>query len=54
MTEKKIDTIPAAKGLRLVGLVTSTDRMLLLLDRDEDQPPPFDFRLIEQDPRAFA
>jgi acetoin utilization protein AcuB len=33
MTEQKIDAIPVVHGLRLVGLVTSTDLLGLLLDR---------------------
>lgn len=56
MTDKKIDAIPVVKGLRLVGLVTSTDLLALLLDRGElerPEPMPFEFHLIE-DPRAFA
>ena len=56
MTEKKIDAIPVVKGLRLVGLVTSTDLLSLLLeDRGErkTEPLPFEFRLVE-DPRVFA
>jgi CBS domain-containing protein len=53
MTEKKIDAVPVVKGLRLIGLVTSTDLMLLLLDSEERQPLPFEFRLVE-DPRALA
>ena len=53
MTEKKIDAIPVVRGLRLIGLVTTTDLLLLLLDREEARPLPFEFRLIE-DPRAFA
>ena len=35
MTERKIDAIPVVRGLKLVGLVTSTDLLLLLLDKDE-------------------
>ena len=53
MTEEKIDAIPVVNGLRLVGLVTSTDLLTLLLDRGEGVPLPFEFRLIE-DPRAYA
>lgn len=53
MIEDKIDAIPVVHGLRLVGLVTSTDLLSLLLDRSEAVPLPFDFRLIE-DPRAYA
>jgi CBS domain-containing protein len=56
MLDKKIDALPVVKGLRLVGLVTSTDLLSLLLDRGdrtEADPLPFEFRLIE-DPRAYA
>lgn len=54
MTEKKIDAIPVVKGLRLVGLVTATDLLSLLLeDHGEPEPLPFEYRLIE-DPRAYA
>jgi CBS domain-containing protein len=53
MTERKIDAVPVVRGLRLVGLVTTTDLLLLLLDSEEARPLPYDFRLID-DPRAFA
>jgi CBS domain-containing protein len=54
MTAKKIDAIPVVKGLRLVGLVTTTDLLTLLLeDHGEPEPLPFEYRLIE-DPRAYA
>ena len=52
MTVKKIDAIPVVRGLRLVGLVTSTDLLRLLIERDPG-PLPFEFRVID-DPRAFA
>lgn len=48
MTEKKIDAIPVVRGLKLVGLVTSTDLILLLIDRNEARPLPFDFTLIDE------
>lgn len=48
MTEDKIDAVPVVRGLRLVGLVTSTDLLLLLIDQDEARPLPFDFHLVEQ------
>ena len=49
MTEKKIDACPVINGAdRLVGLVTSTDLMLLLLNLDEVKLPiPFQFELEE-------
>jgi len=53
MTEKKVDAVPVVRGLRLIGLVTSTDLLSLLLDRTEPEPLPFDFRLID-DPSAYA
>jgi acetoin utilization protein AcuB len=46
LTDQKIDALPVVDGARLVGLVTSTDLMLLLLDREE-QTLPFDFRVAE-------
>lgn len=54
MITKKIDAIPVVKGLRLVGLVTSTDLLSLLLeDHGKPEPLPFEYHLIE-DPRAYA
>ncbi len=53
MTEKKIDAVPVVRGLRLVGLVTSTDLLLLLIDQDEARPLPFDFDVVD-DPAAYA
>jgi CBS domain-containing protein len=48
MTEKKIDAVPVVSSSdRLVGLVTSTDLLLLLLSSDEARPLPFDFRVHE-------
>jgi len=49
MTEKKIDAVPVIDGAnRLVGLVTSTDLMLLLIRLDEAKIPlPFQFELKE-------
>ena len=48
MTDEKIDAIPVVRGLRLVGLVTSTDLLYLLIQRDEARPLPFDFRVVEE------
>jgi CBS domain-containing protein len=48
MIEEKIDAIPVVRGLRLVGLVTSTDLISLLIKRDEARPLPFDFTLVEE------
>jgi CBS domain-containing protein len=53
---RKVDAIPVVRGLRLIGLVTTTDLLELLLarkDREAEAPMPFEFRLIE-DPRAYA
>ena len=48
MTERKIDAVPVVSAAgALVGLVTSTDLLLLLLDRDEAQALPFSFRVSE-------
>jgi CBS domain-containing protein len=47
MTEKKIDAIPVVRGLHLIGLVTSTDLLELLIDREEARAVPFDYRLLE-------
>ena len=46
MIEHKIDGVPVvdAEG-RLVGLVTSTDLLKLLIDHDEAKLLPFDFNL---------
>jgi acetoin utilization protein AcuB len=54
MLEEKIDAIPVVRGLRLIGLVTSSDLLQLLIKRDEARPLPFDFRLIEEDQGATA
>ncbi len=59
MLEHKIDSIPivSASGA-LTGLVTSTDLLGLLVDREQAQILPFDFRLriahSESDARALA
>jgi acetoin utilization protein AcuB len=47
MTEQKIDAVPVVAGANaLVGLVTSTDLMLLLLTpNDAKEPIPFQFHL---------
>lgn len=52
MTTKKIDAVPVVRGLHLLGLVTSTDLMLLLLERDDPRTLPFAFRLLD-DLRAY-
>ena len=48
MTERKIDAVPVLRGSRLVGLVTSTDLLLLLVKADEARPIPFEFRVVEE------
>ena len=47
MVEKKIDAVPVVDGAnQLVGLVTSTDLLLLLISREEAKIPlPFVFDL---------
>jgi CBS domain-containing protein len=45
MIEHKIDSIPVVASDKLVGLVTSTDLLELLVERDRAQAMPFDFRL---------
>jgi len=48
MTENKIDAMPVLDGAdHLVGLITSTDLLLLLIEYDEARPLPFDFELDE-------
>jgi CBS-domain-containing membrane protein len=56
MTEKKIDAVPVVDGTnQLVGLVTSTDLLLLLISRDEARIPlPFVFDLESHSDRPFA
>jgi CBS domain-containing protein len=57
MTERKIDALPVvAPSGRLVGLVTSTDLLLLLLNPPEAQPLPYRFELeeLQEEPRAEA
>lgn len=57
MTERKIDAIPVvASSGRLVGLVTTTDLLLLLLNPGEARPLPFTFQLEElgEEPQAEA
>jgi CBS domain-containing protein len=46
MLTHKIDSIPVVDDVgALVGLVTSSDLLSLLVDRDQAQMLPFDFRL---------
>jgi len=48
MTERKIDAMPVLDAReRLVGLVTSTDLLLLLVEPDAARPLPFTFTLEE-------
>lgn len=47
MTERKIDAIPVVDHTeRLVGLVTTTDLILLLIE-EEEAKLPFDWELVE-------
>lgn len=49
MTERKIDAMPVlSPSGKLVGLVTSTDLLLLLVNPDEVQPLPFTYQIHEQ------
>lgn len=52
MTERKIDAVPVLNGSRMVGLVTSTDLLFLLVGLHEARPLPFEFRVVEE--RAAA
>lgn len=54
MTERKIDAIPIVRGLRLIGLVTSTDLLLLLVDFETATPLPYEFHLHETAPTMQA
>ncbi len=55
MTERKIDALPVVDANdRLVGLVTSTDLLLLLVEPDSAQPLPFSYRLEEASERISA
>ena len=47
MIDKKIDALPVVAGSRLVGIVTSTDLLGLLLEYAPAQSLPFDFRVEE-------
>jgi acetoin utilization protein AcuB len=47
MTERKIDAVPIMRGSRIIGLVTSTDLMLLLVGVREACALPFGFRVVE-------
>jgi CBS domain-containing protein len=53
MTQRKVDAIPIVRGLKLVGLVTSTDLMALLIDEERVSPPPFDFRILDTEGAAL-
>lgn len=45
MIEAKIDAVPVVSEGRLLGLVTSSDLLALLVDRDEAKILPFEFKL---------
>lgn len=47
-TERKIDAAPVLSDSgRLIGLVTSTDLLLLLLEQNEAQPLPFEWQVVD-------
>ncbi len=51
MVSNKIDAVPVVKGLRLVGLVTSTDLLALLLESEGHHAVdrlPFEFNIVEE------
>jgi len=55
MTERKIDAMPVMDAAdKLVGLVTSTDLLLLLIEHDEARPLPFEFEIEEVAPAIRA
>jgi acetoin utilization protein AcuB len=54
MIEEKIDAVPIVRGLRLIGLVTSTDLLELLLTYEEARPLPYQFNLVDEDNLAYA
>ncbi len=55
MTERKIDAMPVLDAReRLVGLVTSTDLLLLLIEPDAARPLPFTFTVEEVSPQLSA
>jgi acetoin utilization protein AcuB len=55
MTERKIDAVPVlGPSGRLVGLVTSTDLLLLLIGQDAARPLPFEFEVEEGATGAMA
>lgn len=55
LTEHKIDAAPiVSEAGGLVGLVTTTDLMLLLIDFDPARPLPFDFNVRSADAAAMA
>jgi acetoin utilization protein AcuB len=47
MVDLKIDAIPVVMGLKLLGLVTSTDLLRLLIEHDEVRVLPFRFEIRE-------
>lgn len=45
MIERKIDALPVVDDARLIGLLTSTDLLALLVDQSEEEPLPFAYEL---------
>lgn len=55
MIEHKIDCVPVVdEGGKLIGLVTSTDLLALLVEHEGVRRLPFDFRLRRFDEAAIA
>ena len=48
MTDYKIDAVPVVRGAHLVGLVTTTDLLFLLRDKEAEQALPFQFHVVEE------
>lgn len=54
-TERKIDATPVlSDNGRVIGLVTSTDLLLLLLDHHEAQPLPFEWQVVDSSAAAVS
>jgi acetoin utilization protein AcuB len=47
LIDRKIDALPVVSAGKLLGLVTSTDLLALLVEQKDSRVLPFDFRLHE-------